>query len=145
LRITLSEYLSFWDEYPMSSCTTIANTHNKEICMELKNRHCNQNESELLTLSNEKEEQFAREISGWEIVRNGEHTLSKMIQANSFRDAVYLIQDIAEVAENENHHPDLHLYYSKLKIELVTHKVHGLTENDFIMAAKIDDLVQTKE
>ena len=56
-------------------------------------------------------------------------------------DAVELFQKTAEVAEAEGHHPDLHLTgYRRLRIEVTTHAIGGLSENDFILAAKIDSL-----
>ena len=59
----------------------------------------------------------------------------------NFTAAVRLINKIAEIAESENHHPDIHLTgYRKLRIELTTHALGGLTENDFIVAAKINVL-----
>jgi len=58
-----------------------------------------------------------------------------------FLSAVEFIEKIAQVAEAEDHHPDLHLTgYRKLAIELSTHAIGGLSENDFILAAKIDQL-----
>jgi 4a-hydroxytetrahydrobiopterin dehydratase len=50
------------------------------------------------------------------------------------------VNEIAALAEEEGHHPVLHVYYAKLIIELWTHAIHGLSENDFILAAKIDAL-----
>ena len=58
-----------------------------------------------------------------------------------FKAAVAFVNSIASVAEAEGHHPDLHLTgYRKLRVDLATHAVGGLTENDFILAAKIDRL-----
>lgn len=58
-----------------------------------------------------------------------------------FLSGMKFLQEVAEVAEAEGHHPDLHLVsYNDLTVELWTHAVGGLTENDFIMAAKIDQL-----
>ena len=55
-----------------------------------------------------------------------------------FMDAIYLINDVARIAELENHHPDIHLTdYKNVRIELSTHDLKGLSENDFIIAAKI--------
>jgi len=53
---------------------------------------------------------------------------------------VELIDRIAPIAEAEGHHPDLHLSYGSLRVDLWTHAAGGLTENDFILAAKIDDI-----
>lgn len=63
------------------------------------------------------------------------------IKMKNFMAAVRLIDDIARVAEEENHHPDFHLTgYRNLRVELSTHALNGLSENDFILAAKINGL-----
>ena len=58
----------------------------------------------------------------------------------NFVEAMKFVNRVAEIAEAEGHHPDLHIFYNKLMIELWTHAVSGLSENDFIVAAKIDQL-----
>ena len=69
--------------------------------------------------------------------------IRKTVRCKDFLDAVGLIQRIAPVAEAEDHHPDLHLTgYRTLTVELSTHAIGGLSENDFILAAKIDGLLQ---
>ena len=50
------------------------------------------------------------------------------------------VNKVADLAEEEGHHPDMHVHYGKLEIELWTHAIDGLSENDFILAAKIDNL-----
>lgn len=78
----------------------------------------------------------------WILSEDGS-SLRRELRLASFREAVQLIDDVARVAEAENHHPDLHLTgYRNLVVELSTHAVHGLSENDFILAAKIDQLVE---
>jgi 4a-hydroxytetrahydrobiopterin dehydratase len=58
-----------------------------------------------------------------------------------FRAALALANDIGRLAEQEQHHPDLHLTdYKRLRVELSTHAIHGLSRNDFVLAAKIDGL-----
>ena len=80
------------------------------------------------------------DLSGWMLV--DEKAIRKLITCKDFMDAVRLIQRIADIAEAEDHHPDLHLTnYKKLTIELSTHSIGGLSENDFILAAKIDQLL----
>ena len=80
------------------------------------------------------------DIRGWELVES--KLLRKTIKCKDFLDAISLIQKIAPIAEAEEHHPDLHLTsYRKLTIELSTHAIGGLSENDFILAAKIDQLL----
>jgi 4a-hydroxytetrahydrobiopterin dehydratase len=79
-------------------------------------------------------------LKGWELTPDGT-AIRKTVTCKDFLDAVNLIQRIAPIAEAEDHHPDLHLTsYRKLTIELSTHAIGGLSENDFILAAKIDQL-----
>ena len=81
-----------------------------------------------------------KDLSGWELVEG--KALRKTVKCKDFLDAVSLIQRIAPIAEADDHHPDLHLTsYRKLTIELSTHSIGGLSENDFILAAKIDQLL----
>ena len=83
------------------------------------------------------------DLPGWELV-NGK-AICKTVKCKDFLDAVGLIQRIAPVAEAEGHHPDLHLTgYRRLTIELSTHSIGGLSENDFILAAKIDRLLASR-
>ncbi|MBI3011442.1 MAG: 4a-hydroxytetrahydrobiopterin dehydratase [Candidatus Omnitrophica bacterium] len=83
-----------------------------------------------------------RDVRGWELV--DEKLIRKTVRCKDFLDAVSLIQRIAPIAEAEDHHPDLHLTgYRKLTIELSTHAIGGLSENDFILAAKLDQLLTT--
>lgn len=85
-------------------------------------------------------QQLLRDIHGWELIDG--KAIRKTIKCENFLAAVSLIQKIAPIAEAEDHHPDLHLTgYRKLTIELSTHAIGGLSENDFILAAKIDQLL----
>ena len=81
-----------------------------------------------------------QDVKGWELVEG--KLLRKTVKCKDFLDAVALIQRLAPIAEAEDHHPDLHLTgYRRLTIELSTHAIGGLSENDFILAAKIDQLL----
>ena len=81
-----------------------------------------------------------QDIKDWELVDGT--MIRKTVKCKDFLDAVRLIQNIAPIAEAEDHHPDLHLSgYRRLTIELSTHAIGGLSENDFILAAKIDQLL----
>ena len=68
------------------------------------------------------------------------HKLKKKFSFKNFKEAMDFVNAIAEIAEQECHHPDIYIVYNKVDIELYTHAVNGLSESDFIMAAKIDDL-----
>jgi 4a-hydroxytetrahydrobiopterin dehydratase len=81
-----------------------------------------------------------RQIEGWQMGQDGK-SISKEYITKNFMAAISFIQKIAEIAEAENHHPDIHLTgYRKLRIDLSTHAIGGLSENDFIVAAKINEL-----
>ncbi len=68
--------------------------------------------------------------------------IHRNIAMRSFAEAMSCLNKIAEIAENEGHHPDLHLTdYCKVRIDLTTHAIGGLSENDFVLAAKIDQLL----
>ena len=80
-------------------------------------------------------------VKGWELIDG--RCLRKTVTCKNFLEAVALIQQIAPIAEAEDHHPDFHLTgYRKLAIELSTHAIGGLSENDFIVAAKIDQVLR---
>ena len=84
-----------------------------------------------------------RDLQGWELVEG--KAIRKTVKCTDFLDAVALIQQIAPIAEAEDHHPDLHLTgYRRLTIELSTHALGGLSENDFILAAKLDPLLAAR-
>ena len=81
-----------------------------------------------------------KQTPGWELAPDGKGISRNYVMKN-FSAAVEFIQKIAGVAEDEDHHPDLHLTgYRKLRIDLRTHAIGGLSENDFILAAKINEL-----
>lgn len=79
-------------------------------------------------------------LSGWRLTHDGQR-IRKDWTAKNFLAAMDFFQRVAQVAEQEQHHPDLHLEgYRSVWIEIWTHAIGGLSENDFILAAKIDQL-----
>jgi 4a-hydroxytetrahydrobiopterin dehydratase len=74
--------------------------------------------------------------NGWQVIQ--EHHLEKEYKFKDFRQALDFTNRIGELAEKENHHPDIYLAWGKVKVTLWTHKIDGLTESDFVMAAKIE-------
>lgn len=75
---------------------------------------------------------------GWKVVEN--KFIERTFKFKAFMDGLGFINKIAALAEEEGHHPDLSLSWGKVVVKLMTHKIQGLHENDFILAAKIDDL-----
>jgi 4a-hydroxytetrahydrobiopterin dehydratase len=76
------------------------------------------------------------QLDGWEI--EDDRMLVKLFRFKNFVEAVEFVNAIMPVAEAENHHPDLRVSWGKVRVELWTHKINGLSEADFVMAAKID-------
>mgnify|MGYP000423812984 FL=1 len=74
--------------------------------------------------------------NGWQIIN--EHHLEKEYIFADFRQALDFTVKVGEVAENQDHHPDIYLAWGKVKLTIWTHKIDGLTESDFILAAKAD-------
>lgn len=84
--------------------------------------------------------EYLKDLSDWSVVQN-DKILVREFKARNFMAAVDLINRIAGIAEEEEHHPDIHLTnFRQLKVEFTTHAIDGLSENDFIMAAKVDEL-----
>lgn len=75
----------------------------------------------------------------WEILENKK--IKQQFQFKNFKEAMHFVNQVAEIAETEQHHPDIYIFYNKVIIELWTHFIDGLTENDFIMAAKIESII----
>jgi 4a-hydroxytetrahydrobiopterin dehydratase len=82
-------------------------------------------------------EEYGSELDGWDI------TEGKLMREFSFKDfsgALEFVNKVGEIAEKENHHPDICFGWGKVNLSLVTHAIGGLSENDFILAAKISGL-----
>jgi 4a-hydroxytetrahydrobiopterin dehydratase len=81
------------------------------------------------------------QLDGWSVVEtDGRQSITKTFMFKGFMPGVRLVNEIAAIAEAEGHHPDLHLGYGALRVDLTTHAANGLTENDFVLAAKIDQI-----
>jgi 4a-hydroxytetrahydrobiopterin dehydratase len=103
-------------------------------------KKCRPCEGGIERLSREDAETEVPLLSGWRLVPDGLR-IEKHWHVKNFVAGIEFLNRVAEVAEKEGHHPDLHLTgYSHVWIELSTHAVGGLSENDFILAAKIDRL-----
>ena len=86
-----------------------------------------------------KEEAFSlmEQLEGWNI-DEGFKIIFKEYKFKDFIGATNFVNKVAEIAEEEGHHPDIHIFYNKVVLELTTHAIKGLSGNDFIVAAKID-------
>jgi len=77
--------------------------------------------------------------NGWNVIN--EHHLKKKWKFDDFESALNFTKKIGSLAEDQGHHPDIYLAWGKVEIKIWTHKISGLTESDFILAAKIDRII----
>lgn len=80
---------------------------------------------------------FLAQLSGWSV--SGKW-VTKEFKFKNFLDAMKFVNRVADLAESEGHHPDIHIHYNRVRFDIWTHAIDGLSENDFILAAKIDAL-----
>jgi len=106
----------------------------------LRTKKCKPCEGGVLPLSPEEVKHYLSEVPEWEATEDV-GKIYRSFKFKNFREAVAFVNRIAELAEEEDHHPDISIYYSKVDLELSTHAINGLSENDFILAAKIDALL----
>ena len=85
------------------------------------------------------ESRYLPQTKGWKVSVDGKK-ISKEYTFKNFMEAMRFVTMVGEVAEEENHHPDITFGWGYCKITLHTHAVKGLTENDFILAAKINEI-----
>jgi 4a-hydroxytetrahydrobiopterin dehydratase len=104
----------------------------------LASRHCVPCESGVQRLDAKAIASLKAQIEGWETVEG--HHLRKTWKFPDFRTALTFVNRVGEAAESEGHHPDIALGWGRVEITLWTHAAKGLTQNDFILAAKIDRL-----
>jgi 4a-hydroxytetrahydrobiopterin dehydratase len=82
---------------------------------------------------------LSKELAGgWQVVK--EHHLEKEYKFKDFREALDFTNKVGELAEGQGHHPDIYLAWGKVRLTIWTHKIDGLTESDFVLAAKADQL-----
>jgi 4a-hydroxytetrahydrobiopterin dehydratase len=103
---------------------------------DLSARHCNPCKAGTPPLHGETIQQLLTGLDGWTAV--DDHHLEKEYRFKDFVEALAFVNRLGDVAEAEGHHPDVFLAWGRVKVTLWTHSVGGLSENDFILAAKAD-------
>ena len=85
---------------------------------------------------------YQKKVDGWDIIKNEKkiHFLEKNFKFKNFLESQNFITKVAKISESENHHPDILFGWGYAKISITTHAIEGLSENDFILAAKIDQI-----
>lgn len=105
--------------------------------MVLTDKKCVPCEGGVPAMRKEEMARYKKELDeAWRVV--GDKKLVREFAFGGFPEAIAFVDRVAVLAEEEGHHPDVHIHYRKVVIELWTHAVGGLSENDFILAAKID-------
>ncbi len=109
----------------------------------LAEKHCIPCKGGVPPLAGEALAALAAEVPQWTVVRG--HHLERVYKFPNFVTAIAFVNRIGEVAEAEFHHPDLELGWGRVAVSIYTHKIDGLTESDFILAAKIEALSLTNQ
>jgi 4a-hydroxytetrahydrobiopterin dehydratase len=112
--------------------------------MGLTEKHCVPCEGMIPAMSEVDEDKFIAQVKGWQLLREGMHKIRKEFKFKDFNGSMDFVNKVAAIAEAEGHHPDIYIYYNKVVLELYTHAVRGLFDNDFILAAKVDDILAKK-
>ena len=86
---------------------------------------------------------YQKMVDGWDISKDKKEifSLNKKFNFNNFIESQKFINKVAEISEDEGHHPDISFGWGYAEIKITTHAIEGLSENDFILAAKIDQLI----
>lgn len=92
-------------------------------------------------LSKQEAEKLNKKVNGWTLEeKNGHLQISKQFKFKDFKDSLDFVNKVGQIAQQQNHHPNLYIIYNKVKVVIFTHVIFGLHENDFIIAAKLDEL-----
>jgi len=105
--------------------------------MNLNEKSCKSCVSGGETLSDSQITELMPEVSKWSLQKK---KIARSFNFKDFKTALSFVNEVGQLAEKENHHPDIQLSWGKVVLELSTHSARGLTENDFILAAKVDQL-----
>ena len=105
--------------------------------MELHEKKCVPCEGGAQPLTRAEAEKLLSQVQGW-VLSDDVKNISRTFEFKNFVQAMAFVDNVADAAEIDAHHPDIHIFYNKVTLELSTHAIDGLSENDFIAAAKIN-------
>jgi 4a-hydroxytetrahydrobiopterin dehydratase len=109
---------------------------------DLLNKKCVPCESGVLPFDISEIHKYQKKVDGWDIKKNKKeiYFLEKNFIFKNFINSQNFVNKVSEISENENHHPEISFSWGYAKIAITTHTIEGLSENDFILAAKIDEI-----
>ena len=105
---------------------------------DLTRRYCVACEAGTPPMSVDEAQALMEQIPGWELTDN---RLTRRFKFRDFKEAMAFVNRVADLAEAEGHHPDINISWNRVRLDLTTHAIKGLSENDFIMAARINALL----
>ncbi len=107
--------------------------------MDLSQKKCKPCEGGVEPFNREQIAEYGKMVNQWSVSPD-EKKINKSFKFKDFKSALHFVDQIGAIAESEGHHPDIFLAWGKVSVELTTHAIGGLSENDFILAYKIDQL-----
>lgn len=107
--------------------------------MDFSTKHCVPCEGGVPPLTVQKCQEYLKSVADWELI-GGNQKIIKKFKFKDFKEAIIFVNKVADIANQEDHHPNIHIFYNKVELELWTHAIAGLSDNDFIMASKIDGI-----
>ena len=110
---------------------------------DLSQKKCKPCEGGISALDISEIHKYQKKIDGWEVKSNEKkiYFLEKKFKFKNFLNSQKFINEVSKISENEGHHPDILFGWGYAKIKITTHAIEGLSENDFILAAKIDNII----
>ncbi len=104
---------------------------------DLTQKKCVPCEGGMPAMSDEEARELLAQVLGW---RLADKKITRQFKFKNFQETMKFVNQVAEIAEQEGHHPDMHVHWGSVELEFTTHTIGGLSENDFIMAAKVNSL-----
>ena len=110
---------------------------------DLLNKKCVPCEGGVMPFDISEIHKYQKKVDGWEIIKNDKkvYLLEKKFEFKNFLESQKFVNKVGKISEEEGHHPDIIFGWGYAKINITTHAIMGLSENDFILAAKIDELI----
>ncbi|HET9496425.1 MAG TPA: 4a-hydroxytetrahydrobiopterin dehydratase [Chloroflexia bacterium] len=104
----------------------------------LTQRHCVPCEGGTPPMDPETAREMMAQVPGWEL---GDNKLTRRFKFRDFAEAMAFVNRVADLSEAEGHHPDIHISWNRVRLDFTTHAIKGLSDNDFIMAARTNEIV----
>ena len=115
----------------------------KKHMTDLLNKKCAPCEGGIIPFDISEIHKFQKKVDGWDIIKNNKdiYFLEKNFKFDNFQKSQNFVNEVGKISEKEGHHPDINFGWGYAKINITTHAIERLSENDFILAAKIDQII----